>query len=172
MFTDAARLADPLAAARALPPGLGGVVLRDDLAPGRLALGQALARLCRQRRLALVVAGDWRLARRLRAGLHLRGGRWPAGAPPGWALLTSSAHDRVELARARARGATLAFVSPAFPTPSHPGAGGLGAVRWAALAKRARVPVAGLGGIDGATARRLPRWAAGAGAIGAISPGR
>ena len=66
---------------RRLPRGLCGVVLRDDAAPGRAALGRALARLCRARGLALSVAGDWRLAAALGAGLHLRGGRRPAGAP-------------------------------------------------------------------------------------------
>jgi thiamine-phosphate pyrophosphorylase len=182
LFTDAARLADPLAAAALLPKGLGGVVLRDDAAPGqalgqalgqavgRAALGRALARLCRQRRLTLVVAGDWRLARALRAGLHLRGGKWPAASPRGWRLITSSAHDQAELRRARMRGAALAFLSPVFPTSSHPAARGLGVARWSRLAGRAGIAVAALGGMDGISARQLPRRAAGAGAIGALAP--
>ena len=57
LFTDAGRLANPMPAAAALPRGLGGVVLRHDGVPGRAALGRALARLCRARRLALSVAG-------------------------------------------------------------------------------------------------------------------
>jgi thiamine-phosphate pyrophosphorylase len=169
LFTDAERLADPLAAAARLPKGVGGVVLRHDADPNRAALGQALARICRQRRLALVVAGDWRLARSLGAGLHLRAGRWPAGAPAGWALITSSAHGAADLRRARRHGASLAFLSPVFATASHPGAAGLGAVRWTGLAARAGMPVAALGGIDGASVIRLPRdRCAGAGAIGAL----
>ncbi len=74
LFTDARRLPDPLAAAARLPRGLAGVVLRHDGEPGRAALGRALARLCRRRRLALVVAGDVRLAAALGAGVHLRNG--------------------------------------------------------------------------------------------------
>ena len=68
LFTDMVRLPDPFAAVSRLPRG-AGVVLRDDRDADRLA------RLCRARGLALVVAGDARLAARLGAGLHLRDGR-------------------------------------------------------------------------------------------------
>ena len=166
LFTDARRLADPLAAAAALPRGLGGVVLRDDGAPGRAALGRALARLCRARGLALSVAGDWRLAAALRAGLHLRGGRRPGGAPWRLPAMTSSAHGVAALRRARRQGA-LAFLSPAFATASHPGAAGLGPCRWGLLARRGGGQVAALGGIDGRCVRRLPGCRA-AGAIAAL----
>ncbi len=168
LFTDARRLADPLAAAMALPRGLGGVVLRHDAAPGRAALGRALAGVCRARGLALAVAGDWRLAAALRAGLHLRGGRRPAGAPRWLRGLTSSAHGVAEVRRARRQGA-LAFLSPAFATASHPGAAGLGPCRWGLAARRGGVAnaAAALGGIDGRRVRRLPGCAA-AGALGAL----
>ncbi len=188
LFTDAARLSDPLPAIAGLPRGLCGVVLRHDEATARATLGAAVARLCRARRLALVVAGDARLARKLGVGLHLRGGRPPGALRPrlrrgGW--ITSSAHGAAELRRARLAGADAVFLSPAFPTASHPGGRALGAVRWAALARGAAptragaVPVPGLrvpalrvlalGGIDAVSAVRLP-WCccAGAGAIGAL----
>lgn len=167
LFTDARRLADSLAAAARLPRGLAGVVLRDDAVAGRAALGRRLARICRARRLVLVVAGDWRLAAALGAGVHLRGGR---GRRPGRRLCTSSAHGVAELVAARRAGAALVFLSPAFATASHPGAAGLGAVRWAGLARRAGMAVAALGGMDGLSVRRLGRGScAGAGAIGALA---
>lgn len=179
LFTDRQRLPDPLAAVARLPRGRAGVVLRHDGDPGRAALGRALARVCRARRLVLVVAGDVRLAAALGAGVHLRGGRWPDGGRPGRIrrgrpravrLLTSSAHTPAELRRARRAGADLAFLSPAFPTASHPGAPSLGAVRWAALARRAGLPVAALGGVAGGTVRRLPRGLCRAiGAIGGLA---
>ncbi len=75
-----------------------------------------------------------------------------------------------ELVRARRAGAALAFLSPVFATPSHPGEPALGPVRWGAMARSAGLPVAALGGVSGATARSLPRWAAGAGAIRRCSP--
>src|SRR5579871_5622748 len=78
LFTDARRLPDPRAAVARLPRGLAGVVLRHDGEPDRSALGRDLARICRARRLSLVVAGDSRLAATLHAGVHLRAGRWPS----------------------------------------------------------------------------------------------
>jgi thiamine-phosphate pyrophosphorylase len=175
LFTDARRLVDPRPVVARLPKGLAGVVLRHDGEPERAALGRALARLCRTRRLRLVVAGDSRLAAALGAGMHLRGGRWPAGLPVlahrrRGALLTSSAHSRAELLRAARAGADLAFLSPTFTTKSHPGSAALGPLRWGRLARGAALPVAALGGIGGASIRRLPRFLCrAAGAIEALA---
>lgn len=175
LFTDARRLPDPRAAAARLPRGLGGIVLRHDGEPGRLALGRDLARICRERRLALVVAGDAWLAAALGAGLHLRSGRWPClvrprGGRAGRHLVTSSAHGQAELRRARRAGVDLAFLSPVFRTASHPLAPALGPARWTAMARSARLPVAALGGIDSVSVRRLPRGVCRAvGAIGALA---
>jgi thiamine-phosphate pyrophosphorylase len=169
LFTDARRLPDPRPAVARLPRGLAGVVLRHDGESGRARLGHDLAKICRSRRLALVVAGDARLAAALGAGMHLRAGRWP-GVQRRRGLITSSAHGLADLLRARRAGASLAFLSPAFPTLSHPDAAALGPVRWARLVRAARLPAAALGGIDGTTVRRLPRRACHAiGAIGALA---
>jgi len=172
LFTDATRGRDPLVAAARLPKGLCGVVFRHDAVANRAPMGRALARICRARRLGLVVAGDVRLAVALRAGIHLRGGRWPgvmAANSRRSRLVTSSSHDYKELRRARLAGAAVVFLSPAFPTESHPGAPALGAVRWVALARRGgRVGVYALGGVCGATAVSLAPFCRGAGAIGAL----
>jgi thiamine-phosphate pyrophosphorylase len=183
LFTDSGRLADPVGAASRLPRGLCGVVLRDDARPDRAAVARKLARICRERRLVLVVAGDRVLAASVRAGLHLRGGRGEAGrgnvgrgAARRWpGVVTSSAHGEAELLRARRAGADLAFLSPAFVTASHPGAGGLGPLRWAAMARRVMgmrdaggMRVSALGGVDGGTIRRLAGCRI-AGAIGALA---
>lgn len=169
LFTDAHRLADPSAAAARLPRRMSGVVFRHDGVPDRAKLARNLARICRQRQMALVVAGDVRLAVRCGAGVHLRAGRWP-GPLRRSGLVTSSAHNLRELRRARRAGASLVFLSPAFPTESHPDARALGAVGWSGLARRSAVPVAALGGVDGRKVRRLPpRFCYGVGAIGALS---
>ncbi len=169
LFTDTDRLPDPRPAAARLPRGMAGVVLRHDLHPDRVAIGRDLARICRERRLILVVAGDVRLAAALGAGVHLRAGHWPGLSRPN-GLVTSSAHGLADLRRARRNGADLAFLSPAFPTASHPGAPALGVRRWAGLAGRAGLPVAALGGIEGASVRRLPRGRChGVGVIGALA---
>ncbi|MBW4093106.1 MAG: thiamine phosphate synthase [Proteobacteria bacterium] len=172
LFTDARRLPDPRGAVARLPRGAAGVVLRHDGAAGpgaaaRAALGRDLAALCRARRLILVVAGDTVLAGTLGAGVHLRGGRWPDVRRRRRGVVTSSAHGGADLRRARRAGADLVFLSPVFPTASHPGAPALGPLRWAALARGGAAGA--LGGVTGATVRRLPRHACRAvGAIGAL----
>lgn len=170
LFTDSRRLPDPRAAVARLPRGKAGVVLRHDDDPERPALGRALARICRHRRLTLVVAGDARLAASLAAGTHLRAGRWAGSVRPRRGPVTSSAHDMRELVRARRARVDLVFLSPVFATASHPGARPLGPPRWAHLVRSAGGPVAALGGIDGASIRRLPRHLCrAAGAIGALA---
>lgn len=164
LFTDPARMNDVAAAVRALPAGLCGVVFRHDGVAGRANLLREVARICRARRLMLVVAGPGAMpagvGRHLREG---RGGLAPSGS-------TSSAHGRAALVRARRAGATLAFLSPVFATASHPGATVLGPCRWAAAAGRSGMAVGALGGVDGRSVRRLPAFVAAVGAIGALLP--
>jgi len=168
LFTDSHRLPDPRAAVARLPCGLAGVVFRHDDHPDRAALGRDLARICRARRLLLVVAGDVRLAAALRAGVHLRGGRWP-GPVRIKGFVTSSAHGIADLRRGSREGADLAFLSPVFPTASHPGTQAIGPARWTHLTRRASIAVAALGGIDGTTVLGLPwRYCRAIGAIGAL----
>jgi len=177
LFTDAGRGADPVAAAARLPKGLCGVVFRHDGVANRAVLAARVARVCRARRLGMVVAGDARLAAALGVGIHLRGGRWPGVGRPARRIggfMTSSAHTVPELRRARLARVDVAFLSPAFATASHPGAAALGPNRWAQRAARGaelrgKTAIFGLGGMDGTTARRLPRrMCGGAGAIGAL----
>ncbi len=171
LFTDSERLANPLPSARRMPPGRSGVIFRHDNAPERIALGKSLAQICRARRLALVVAGDARLALTLKAGMHLRNGRWPGPIRPR-GLVTSSAHSFADLRRAARAGAHVAFLSPAFPTRSHPGASALGPVLWRTIARRiARqgLRVGALGGLNGSTVGRLGPTCEAAGAITAFA---
>jgi thiamine-phosphate pyrophosphorylase len=185
LFTDDQRVRDPRGSVARLPFGRAGVVLRHDHQASRASLGVDLARICRARRLVLVVAGDVRLAAKLRAGVHLRGGRWPGPLRRPGVVVTSSAHSLPELRRAWAAGAQVVFLSPAFPTASHAGTPGLGPLRWAAMARAAKTPraqtgaamargagigIAALGGVDGRTIKRLPsRLIQAVGAIGALS---
>ncbi len=144
-------------AVAALPRRLCGLVFRPEgYAPDMTA---AVMRACRRHSVPLVVA-----AGRVPpgAGRHLRRGY---GRAHGFA--TSSAHTRAEVIRARRAKVTLVFVSPAFPTHSHPGAPALGPLRWLGMARGGWA--AALGGIDGRSVRRLPAAVA-AGAIGALLP--
>lgn len=181
MLTDERRMPDPLPAAARLPAG-SLVILRHYgvAAEERAALARRLARLCRRRRLRLLVAADWRLAAAVgAAGLHLPEGlaRGAKGLAPALAwrrrrggLLTVAAHGAAGLARAARLGADAALLSPVFATASHPGAGILGPLRFAALCRAAAVPVYALGGIAPDTAPRLrASGAIGLAAIGALA---
>jgi thiamine-phosphate pyrophosphorylase len=170
LFTDASRMPDLLSVVRRLPKGLCGVVFRHDGVADRAALAKAVGQCCRDRRLMLAAAG--RPLGLAGVGAHLRGGR---RAPDGGhGPSTASAHGVPDMVRARRAGVAAVFLSPVFPTGSHPGAPALGVVRWARMVRYARAARGGgpvvlaLGGIDGAAARRLPRAADGAGAIAAL----
>jgi thiamine-phosphate pyrophosphorylase len=172
LFTDEARLADPLPAIARLPNGVSGVVFRHDRAPDRAALALSVAAMCRARKLGLVVAGDGRLAARCGAGMHLRGGRKPGFCRVRPGLVTSSAHDVPEVLRARRAGAQIVFISPAFATASHASGRVLGPVRWRGLARRAGPCLAyALGGISGQKITELAGFCYGAGAIDALYAG-
>jgi thiamine-phosphate pyrophosphorylase len=134
-----------------LPPG-SGVVFRHKTLPiqARKALFSEVRKVCRRRRLFLLLAGPSALARRWRAdGSH--GGAKPV---PGL-LRTASVHDLTEIRTAERAGADLLFLSPVFPTRSHPGAKPLGRTRFALLAGKTRLPVVALGGMDERRARTL-----------------
>ena len=166
LVVDRARLADPLGAARRLPAG-AAVLLRDYGAADRAPFARALAALCRRRRLRFLIGGDWRLAARLGAGLHMPEALARRRRGHGWR--TAAAHGRAGLCRAARAGAGAALLSPVFPTASHPGAAALGPVRFAGLVRAAGLPVYALGGLDAARTRRLAGTGArGIAAIGAF----
>lgn len=164
LFTDAERLPDPLPVLRRLPRGTG-VVLRHYEWPRaeRMLLARQSRAICRERGLVLLIAGDAHLALACGAdGVHLPQRLLGKAAGiarrhPAW-LLTAAAHDAAALAGAARGGIDAVFISPVFPTASHPNAKGLGAVRFAALADLARrrgLGVYALGGIDAASMRRI-----------------
>lgn len=102
-------------------------------------------------------------------GVHLRAADVPAQRPalPPGAMLGVSAHDAVELERARQLDADFAVLAPVLPTPSHPGQPGLGWESFATLALHAGLPVLALGGQSADT--RATAVAHGAHGIAGIS---
>lgn len=164
LFTDDSGR-DWLAAARRLPRG-SAVVIRGRDRRARAAL---LAQLTPLSGLSLLVADDPVLAEAA-DGLHLPEARardaahWRARRP-GW-IITASAHSlRALMALAHI---DAAFLSPVFPTASHPGAPALSPARAALIAAATPVPVYALGGIDGCNAARLPPAFAGIAAIAGL----
>jgi thiamine-phosphate pyrophosphorylase len=77
-------------------------------------------------------------------------------------LRLATAHDAREIYLANRAKADGVFLSPAFPSRSHPGGGCLGIRDFRDIAGRAQMPVIALGGMNAERARDLewPRWAA------------
>lgn len=128
-----------------LPRG-SGVIFRDYATPPaeRRARFAAVLAVAKRRRLVLVRAGD--VPMRGEMGVHNGRGR---------GLRTAAVHDRAEMVAARRAGADLIFVSPVFPTRSHPGARTLGLVRLGLMLRGATSPAIALGGMDARAFGRL-----------------
>lgn len=152
MMTDE-RQGDRLWHALAALPRGAGLVFRHYSVPGpaRRALFRHVKAIARRKGLLLLLAGRPQLARAWGAdGSYGEGGRPVPGL-----VRAAAAHDLRELRRAERAGAHLMFVSPVFPTRSHPQARPLGRLRFRLLARQARGPVIALGGMSRARARGL-----------------
>jgi len=156
LVTDPDRTPDPAALAERLPPG-SGVIFRGF---GREDAGETarlLAAVAGRRGLVLLIGAD--AVRAPGAGVHLpeRQARRAAGlkrARPG-VLVTVAAHSLAALVRARRAGADAALLSTAFASRSPSAGRPLGPVRFAALVRRAGLPVYALGGVTPQNAPRL-----------------
>lgn len=106
----------------------------------------------------IILAGPNTLA--LDWGAH--GTYGTASVPTPDLLHLATAHDERELALANAAKADGVFLSPVFPTRSHPGTRTLGVQQFHRLAWLSQVPVIALGGMNADRARELgwPRWGA------------
>lgn len=155
-FTDPVRTPDPAAIAARLPRG-AGVVYRAFGALDALERGRKLARVCRRRRLTLMVGADARLAVRLSAdGLHLP--ERMAGRARMFRrrfLVTTAAHSLPAALRARRAGAMAVIVSPVFPSASPSAGRPMGTLALAGLVRRVRAPVYALGGVTAANVKKL-----------------
>ncbi len=165
-----------LRAAARLPRG-AGIILRHYQSDEheRRALFAALRRAARRRQLRLLLAGPVAQALAWQAdGTHGRPheGERRRPHPPGF-VRTMPVHDMRALRAAERAGADALFLSPLFATRSHAGARPLGPARFAALARRARVPVLALGGVHPRHARLVTRLgASGYGAIDGLVTGQ
>lgn len=144
------RMGEALWDALARLPRGSGVIFRHYLTPDRRGLFERVRAVARRRGLVLLLAGTPREAAGWRAdGAHGRSPHLRASRP---LLRTAPAHDARELVLARAH---AVLISPVFPTRSHPGARSLGPVRFGQLARRSRIPLIVLGGMNVARFGRL-----------------
>ena len=100
----------------------------------------------------------------LLAGPAAQGRAWGAdgshGRGRGAGLRSAPVHSYAEIRAAEREGAAFLFLSPAYTTRSHPEAPPLGLARFAWLARRTRLPVIALGGMNEARGRRLASFGA------------
>lgn len=142
------------AALGALPRGSGFVFRHYHLAPeARRARFDELAAVARQSGHLVILSGgqNW--------GAD---GYYGASRSTADGLYLATAHNGEELHAVVAAGADGIFLSPVFPTTSHPGADTLGIHGFHVLARQSPVPVIALGGMTHERARELdwPRWGA------------
>ncbi|WP_106640384.1 thiamine phosphate synthase [Allosphingosinicella vermicomposti] len=160
MMTDE-RQGDALWAALDRLPRGAGVVFRHYALPlrERRRLFERMKKVARRRGLLLVAAKPEGLRLHSAVGVHnhKRHVYSYVGQRP---VMTAAVHNMRELRRAQFMGADLIFVSPIFPTRSHPDARSLGIEGFSRLARAARVPVIALGGMDGDRYRELRRHGA------------
>lgn len=62
-------------------------------------------------------------------------------------LVSASCHNQNEIEQAQQQGADFVFLSPVFPTQSHPGAPCLGPKAFLELSSQVNIPIIALGGI-------------------------
>ena len=146
---------NPEIVARNLPKG-AAIILRDYRLPQRQALARRLKSICAARGLLLIIGADPDLAQAVEAdGLHMPSWYRSKSAAPQDIIVTTACHRGEDLEEANRFGADVSFLSPVFPTPSHPGQDHLGAQTFRALAAASPLPVLALGGVDERNAEAL-----------------
>ncbi len=158
-FTDEQRGADPMRVAKELPSGCG-IIFRHYNDENRVKTASLLSKICINREIPLIIAQSPDLAHRTQSiGCHiaeylipqipLMKKRFPK------LVFTATCHSEKSLHLAAKMGATVAFLSPVFPTNSHLGQSGLGLMPAALIRKRSPLPVYALGGITPQNWRQL-----------------
>lgn len=154
-----------------------GVVFRHYGASNREQRALAVAKIAKERRLWLSVAGDVALAHLCGAnGLHLPqylGFQTSRGDVARWRqhfFVTMAVHDAKALGRAQQIGVDAVIMSPILATQSHVGAKYLGLIRARAWTKQAKLPVFWLGGLAPQKFTKLQSHAYGMAGIGGLIP--
>ena len=137
-----------------LPIKHSGIVFRHyRTAPEeRALLAGHIADICRRRGLSLAIAADADLARSLAADFIHNPPDLPIDPP-----FSRSVHSLDEAKAAKRDGAALVFISPVYPTASHPGRKPLYRPLALRIAEAAGVPAIALGGMNALKFSRLQR---------------
>lgn len=138
--------------ARSLAGGIRRVQLRllPDivLSRRRRLIGEAIDR-CRDTEAEVLINGDIDMAQEFNVGLHLRAVQLRDFVErPAVAVLAASCHDQAELELAEKIGCDFAVLGPVNPTPTHPGAEGIGWAGFERFREAASLPVYAIGGVS------------------------
>lgn len=148
-LTDPERTPDPETVVAGLPAGWG-VIYRHFGAPDREIVARRLLKLCRARKILLLIGADAELAAKIGAdGVH-----WPkrlAGQSRKWRrrfkLQTMSGHRRDNFGQIGTFPVNAVLFSTVFPSRSVSAGAAMGAARFRALATSLPFPVYALGGV-------------------------
>ncbi|MFT6558204.1 thiamine phosphate synthase [Sneathiella sp.] len=150
-FTDDQRGADPVKMAEKLPTNTG-IIFRHYQTEYRASLAHELSILCKKRKLKLIIAQNPALSKKIRAfGCHL-----PEYMVQRLPLLkhqypdlyfSVACHSIRQVLQAQKYGANGAFLSPLFPTKSHPGSRVFSPYSLCSARQKLTMPVYGLGGV-------------------------
>lgn len=160
LITDSKRFANQQAMldciAQAMQGGVDTVLLREKHLDSAklLSLASKLRILTQAHQARLIIHSHADIAQAVAAdGVHVDSQsiaeikpikQWLAGDY----LISASCHDAKELKHAETQGADFCFLSPVFPTQSHPDAPSLGAEKFLNLVEKVSIPVVALGGIE------------------------
>lgn len=154
IFTDDSKLSDPITLAKLIPKKWG-MVIRNYHNHNRIQLIKDTAKICKKRRIFFMVAGNWRLAIKIRAsGIHM-----PVKLIKKETIstiikkcnnftLSISAHNQAELRYARLIGVDAVFLSPVKKSSSHPLLKPIGFLPFSSLARNQGLNVYALGGLN------------------------
>jgi thiamine-phosphate pyrophosphorylase len=130
------------------------VIYRHYDDPHRVLLGKIIAKLCREKRLYFIVAGDFSLAIKLNAGFHIPEYqlRWIRPSVRLWHqknghLLTAATHSLRSIKLAQNMNVDACLLSPIFTTESHPNRKCFGWQHFRTIVKQSKQSIFGLGGL-------------------------
>jgi 8-oxo-dGTP diphosphatase len=137
---------------RALAAGLRLVQVREPAMPeaARLAFARTIVERARAAGCRVIVNGSEDFAQSSGAdGVHMSAARlMTLSARTRTGLFGASCHDTAEIARAVSLEADYVVVGPVNPTPTHPGASGIGWSRFTELTRGLPMPVYAIGGLS------------------------
>jgi thiamine-phosphate pyrophosphorylase len=151
-MTDSSRIAAPVRVIAKLPSN-SMVIIRDYDIENREKYAKNIAIECRKHNIPFLIAGDYNLARKLKAnGIHLPEycgykSYQIRKKQPKW-IITTAAHSEKTISKLANYPIDAAILSPILPTKSHIGRKSLGILSFRKICNKYPVNIYALGGIN------------------------